>query len=119
MKKTSPSTRGLPVRSSLPSFPWGPAPSGVPTPGSELAPQRGSAGCRGVIGPFPQPLWMKAREGECSTYRVRGGYCRWEEAMATTVPHELVTTGTDITGYRVTRHLGVVRGITVRSRSIV
>jgi len=39
--------------------------------------------------------------------------------MATTVPHELVTTGTDITGYRVTRHLGVVRGITVRSRSIV
>ena len=38
-----------------------------------MAPQRGSAGCRGVIGPFPQPLWMKAREGECSTYRVRRG----------------------------------------------
>jgi uncharacterized protein YbjQ (UPF0145 family) len=31
----------------------------------------------------------------------------------------LVTTTNDITGYRVTRYLGVVRGITVRSRSIV
>ena len=39
--------------------------------------------------------------------------------MATTVSRELVTTGTDIAGYKVTRHLGVVRGITVRSRSIV
>jgi uncharacterized protein YbjQ (UPF0145 family) len=39
--------------------------------------------------------------------------------MATTVPHEMVTTGIDLVGYRVTRHLGVVRGITVRSRSIV
>ena len=39
-----------------------------------MAPQRGSAGCRGVIGPFPQPLWMKAREAECSTYRVPGGF---------------------------------------------
>ena len=31
----------------------------------------------------------------------------------------LVTTTNDIAGYRVTRYLGVVRGITVRSRSIV
>jgi uncharacterized protein YbjQ (UPF0145 family) len=31
----------------------------------------------------------------------------------------LVVTTNDITGYRVVRYLGVVRGITVRSRSIV
>lgn len=42
-----------------------------------------------------------------------------EEAMATTVPHEMVTTGIELTGYRVTRTLGIVRGITVRSRSFV
>src|SRR5438105_4322472 len=34
-------------------FPW--------CPRTEVAPQRDSAGCRGVNGPFPQPLWMKAR----------------------------------------------------------
>jgi uncharacterized protein YbjQ (UPF0145 family) len=31
----------------------------------------------------------------------------------------LVTTTNDIPGYRVIRHIGVVRGITVRSRSVV
>ena len=31
---------------------------------------------------------------------------------------KMTTTGFDIHGYRVTRNLGVVRGITVRSRSI-
>ena len=31
----------------------------------------------------------------------------------------LITTTNDLPGYRVVRHLGVVRGITVRSRSIV
>jgi uncharacterized protein YbjQ (UPF0145 family) len=31
----------------------------------------------------------------------------------------LVSTGFEIPGYRVTRHLGVVRGVTVRSRSAV
>src|SRR5215211_5003210 len=30
-----------------------------------------------------------------------------------------VTTTNDIAGYRVTRHLGVVRGLTVRSRSVL
>ena len=30
-----------------------------------------------------------------------------------------VTTAFDFDGYRITRHLGVVRGITVRSRSVV
>ncbi|MGD0498920.1 MAG: YbjQ family protein [Bryobacteraceae bacterium] len=35
------------------------------------------------------------------------------------VPHENVTTAFDLPGYRVQRNLGVVRGIGVRSRSIV
>src|SRR5205823_2450231 len=35
--------------------------------GTELAPQRVSAGCRGVIGPFPQPLYMKGIDYEVLT----------------------------------------------------
>jgi uncharacterized protein YbjQ (UPF0145 family) len=35
------------------------------------------------------------------------------------VPHEFVTTAFDLPGYRVTRNLGIVRGIVVRSRSFV
>lgn len=35
------------------------------------------------------------------------------------VQHNMVTTAFDIDGYQVTRNLGVVRGITVRSRSII
>jgi uncharacterized protein YbjQ (UPF0145 family) len=35
------------------------------------------------------------------------------------VPHENVTTAFELYGYRVKRNLGVVRGIVVRSRSIV
>ncbi|AMN42635.1 YbjQ family protein [Rhodoplanes sp. Z2-YC6860] len=31
----------------------------------------------------------------------------------------IVTTTNDVAGYRITRHLGVVRGITVRSRSVI
>jgi uncharacterized protein YbjQ (UPF0145 family) len=31
----------------------------------------------------------------------------------------MVSTTNDISGYRIVRHLGVVRGITVRSRSVV
>ena len=31
--------------------------------------------------------------------------------------HSLVTTSTSLEGYKITKHLGVVRGITVRSRS--
>src|SRR5690242_9384227 len=44
--------------------------------------------------------------------------------MATTqaprgmVAHHMVTTAFELDGYRVTRNLGVVRGITVRSRSV-
>ena len=31
----------------------------------------------------------------------------------------IVTTTNDVAGYRVVRHLGVVRGLTVRSRSVI
>jgi uncharacterized protein YbjQ (UPF0145 family) len=33
--------------------------------------------------------------------------------------HALVTTAPFLDGYRVTRHLGVVRGVVVRSRSVI
>ena len=35
------------------------------------------------------------------------------------VSHQAVTTAFELPGYRVTRNLGIVRGIVVRSRSIV
>ena len=34
------------------------------------------------------------------------------------VPHESVTTAFDLPGFRVSRNLGIVRGIVVRSRSV-
>lgn len=36
-----------------------------------------------------------------------------------TLPHHMVTTAFELEGFRVVRNLGVVRGITVRSRSVV
>ena len=36
-----------------------------------------------------------------------------------TVPHSMVTTAFTLDGYRIVRNLGLVRGIIVRSRSIV
>ncbi len=38
---------------------------------------------------------------------------------ATRVMHNMVTTAFELDGYRTTRNLGVVRGITVRSRSVL
>lgn len=38
--------------------------------------------------------------------------------MATSVPHNMVTTAFNLEGYVVVRNLGVVRGIIVRSRSL-
>jgi uncharacterized protein YbjQ (UPF0145 family) len=35
------------------------------------------------------------------------------------VPHENVTTALELPGYRIVRNLGVVRGIVVRSRSLL
>ena len=39
--------------------------------------------------------------------------------QATLVTNPMVTTAFDLAGYRVVRNLGVVRGLTVRSRSVV
>ena len=39
--------------------------------------------------------------------------------MATTIAHSAVTTANELHGFRVTRTLGIVRGITVRSRSVI
>jgi len=35
------------------------------------------------------------------------------------IPHEMVTTALELPGYRITRNLGLVRGIVVRSRSVI
>ena len=40
-------------------------------------------------------------------------------AYSASVPHNMVTTAFTLDGYRITRNLGLVRGIIVRSRSIV
>ena len=40
-------------------------------------------------------------------------------AASVIVPHNMVTTAFTIDGYRIVRNLGLVRGIIVRSRSIV
>jgi uncharacterized protein YbjQ (UPF0145 family) len=34
------------------------------------------------------------------------------------VNQELITTSTSLEGYKITKHLGIVRGITVRSRGL-
>ena len=39
--------------------------------------------------------------------------------MTGAIPHAMTTTGLSIDGYRSTRTLGIVRGITVRSRSVL
>jgi uncharacterized protein YbjQ (UPF0145 family) len=39
--------------------------------------------------------------------------------MTASVDPNLVTTAAELTGYRVVRNLGIVRGIVVRSRSVV
>ena len=39
--------------------------------------------------------------------------------MNTRVDASMVTTGNDLPGYRIVRNYGIVRGIVVRSRSIV
>ncbi len=39
--------------------------------------------------------------------------------MSAQLSPQMVTTGFDFAGYRITQYLGVVRGITVRSRSVL
>src|SRR5512135_3798965 len=43
----------------------------------------------------------------------------YQTAHGATVAHHMVTTAFDIDGYRIVRNLGVVRGIIVRSRSVL
>ena len=35
------------------------------------------------------------------------------------IDQQLITTSTSLDGYRITKHLGIIRGITVRSRSLL
>jgi uncharacterized protein YbjQ (UPF0145 family) len=42
-----------------------------------------------------------------------------DASYASVVPHNMVTTAFILDGYKITRNLGLVRGIIVRSRSIV
>ena len=35
------------------------------------------------------------------------------------IPHEMTTSAFEIAGYKITRNLGIVRGIVVRSRSVL
>ena len=42
-----------------------------------------------------------------------------KSSSATLIPHEMVTTALELPGFRVARNLGVVRGIVVRSRSVL
>ena len=39
-------------------------------------------------------------------------------SQAIDIPHNMTTTGFDISGYRIVANLGVVRGVVVRSRSV-
>ena len=51
---------------------------------------------------------------------VRGGYCcRTPRQKEKTVDKSLVTTSFTLEGYKIVRQLGIVRGITVRSRSVI
>jgi uncharacterized protein YbjQ (UPF0145 family) len=43
----------------------------------------------------------------------------YDVARPYTIPSSMVTTAFELDGYRITRTLGVVRGITVRSRSLI
>src|SRR6478752_1395222 len=48
----------------------------------------------------------------------KAAFCRLNSASSRSLPM-IVTTTNDLPGYRVVRTLGVVRGLTVRSRSVV
>ncbi|MHA6204465.1 YbjQ family protein [Dyella soli] len=39
--------------------------------------------------------------------------------MPASIPFHMVTTSNDLPGYRIVRPMGIVRGITVRSRSVI
>jgi uncharacterized protein YbjQ (UPF0145 family) len=43
----------------------------------------------------------------------------YDVARSFSIPHSMVTTAFELDGYKIVRTLGVVRGITVRSRSLI
>lgn len=43
----------------------------------------------------------------------------FKEIMSASLSPQMVTTGFEFSGYRIVKYLGVVRGITVRSRSVL
>src|SRR4051794_32143536 len=96
------------------------APSQQTHPQVRSRPRRYPAPCRSRLFPRPppdepsyRPLVVASRSGMppvCYKCVAGGGIM---------VKHEFVTTAFDLPGYRVTRNLGIVRGIVVRSRSIV
>lgn len=47
------------------------------------------------------------------------GNAPYQVSAPYTLPHHMVTTAFELEGYRIVRNLGVVRGITVRSRSVI
>ncbi|HNJ40663.1 MAG TPA: heavy metal-binding domain-containing protein, partial [Acidobacteriota bacterium] len=47
------------------------------------------------------------------------GKAPYQVSATYTLPHHMVTTAFELEGYRIVRNLGVVRGITVRSRSVI
>lgn len=50
--------------------------------------------------------------------RLQEKYVNFNAKIYFMVDQQLITTSNQLEGYRITKHLGMVRGITVRSRSI-
>lgn len=53
------------------------------------------------------------------TMDLTGQHRNTDSARSSTLSNAMVTTALELPGYRIVRSLGVVRGLTVRSRSIV
>lgn len=64
------------------------------------------------------PAWMQnSEQGLLFGFCEGAGSCSMRCVMSQT--HPLTTTGFELPGYRITKSFGVVRGIIVRSRSVV
>jgi uncharacterized protein YbjQ (UPF0145 family) len=61
----------------------------------------------------------RSREPQAVSLRTAARFTIQEETMNGRVEMGMVTTANDLPGYRVVRNFGIVRGIVVRSRSIV
>ena len=53
------------------------------------------------------------------TINLKPDSVRGQARQAASIPNAMVTTALELPGYRIVRSLGVVRGLSVRSRSIV